>query len=88
MCNGYNPRGTIKEIEERFENFLQEKLPEKSFAPGVYFNERDKEYSFDAQISYDWSGDEQDRLYLAMVEFIFNNFSQVEGIDMKTFWSG
>ena len=32
--------------------------------------------------------DPQHLLYLAMAEFIFDKFSHIEGIEMKTYWSG
>lgn len=91
---GKNPQGTIQEIENRFFKFLRNKFPKGGFGGGwVSYSETDKEYDFDVKmISYGTkfveNGYHQDRMYLAIVEFIFGEFSHLEGIELKTYWSG
>lgn len=92
MQDGRNPKGTEKEIEERFFKFLNDKFPEGGFGHG-WVNAHGKEYDFDIRIfSYGNEirehGYNQNDFYLAIVEFIFNEFSHIEGIEMRTYWSG
>lgn len=86
MCYGQNPQGTREEIEERYIVFLENMYPDAPFAPGVSVS--DKDYRFDVQIDYNWTSEEQNRLYLAITEFVYSQFSHVDGIHMTTFWSG
>lgn len=94
MCEGYNPKGTIDEIEERFFNFLYNKFPKGGFGKGwVSFNEMKNEYDFDVSILkygdlLNKNGYNQKDIYLAITDFIYQNFSHIEGINMTTYWSG
>jgi len=91
-CDGYNPKGTISEIEKTFFDFLNKKFPKGGFGDGwVMMNE--KEFDFDVRIfnygnEIKNNGYELDDFYLAMTEFIYKNFSHLEGIQLRTYWSG
>jgi hypothetical protein len=86
MCYGRNPSGTREEIEANFVAFLCERYADCPFSPGVSVS--DQYYGFDVQIGYHWTTEEQNRLYLAITEFVYSQFSHVDGIHVTTFWSG
>lgn len=93
MQEGSNPKGTIKEIEDRFFEFLNKKFPLGGFGGGwVSFNDKNGEYDFDVRMSSysrEFSEHYPDAdMYLAITEFIYREFSHHEGVNLKTYWSG
>lgn len=96
---GY-PRKPIDELAEQFRAFLQARFPlaQGDYGASVQKNiihgdDYDMEfwiqpYKYGEYFDLRGYGDNNDVLYLAMVEFIFSKFSHIEGIEMKTFWSG
>lgn len=89
---GHNPKGSPEEIERRFFEFLNNKFPLGGFCGGwVHFD--GKEYDFDVRMSH-YSGDfishgyRENDMYLAITEFIYQEFSHMEGIKLRTYWSG
>jgi len=90
MCNGCNPKGTIEEIEERFFSTLNKKFPKGGFSHGwvVLSN---NEYDFDLRIINHGdvlmkNGYTFIAVYLAITEFIYKEFSHVEGIKLSTYF--
>ena len=89
---GYNPKGTIKEIETRFFEFLNNKFPKGGFGEG-WVNLDEDGYDFDVRMfrygsEFEESGHKMDDMWLAITEFVYDNFSHVSGIEMTTYWSG
>lgn len=89
--DGFNPKGTIEEIEKRFFDYLYDKYPLGGFSHG-WVSERGGKYDFDLRMSkygtiFKENYPEAD-IYLAITEFIYQEFSHIEGIDMRTYWSG
>lgn len=92
-CEGSNPHGTIEEIEERFFEFLHNKYPLGGFGRGwVSFDDKKQKYDFDVRMfkySLEFSNNYPDAdMYLSIAEFIFKEFSHMEGVEMRTYWSG
>jgi hypothetical protein len=79
MSSGCNPKGTIAEIEAEFDAFLREKFPDEAFNPSVSL--RDQEYTFDVYMGYRDSR----LLHLAILEYVFDHFSDNYGIDMHVY---
>ena len=96
MLDGFNPKGTIEEIEERFFSALNKKFPKGGFTHGWVLLKsnrynNDLEYDFDLRIINHGSvlaenGHTFDNLYLAITEFIYNEFSHIEGIKLSTYF--
>lgn len=85
---GYNPKGTRAEIEERFFAFLDKKFPDDDgFGRGwVMFKEKEQKYDFDVRLAYDWNHYDCTPMFLAIAEFIYNEFSY-DGLEMRTYHS-
>ena len=91
MCEGSNPRGSIEEIEKDFFAFLSNRFPEGGFGGGwVSLKPRGKEewYDFDVRLFGYGKKVDVSAMYLAITEYIFSHFSHVDGIEMRTYWSG
>lgn len=92
MIDGRNPKGSIKNIEKRFFDFLHKKFPLGGFGGG-WVNLYKDGYDFDVRMFsyaslFQDNGYTQDEMYLAIAEFIFKEFSHIAGIKMQTYWSG
>lgn len=92
QCDGNNPRGTRVEIRERLVAHLERKLPLGGFG-GVGVDYYDGEYDFDVQVwgygrELEHHGYTVRDLYLAMIGFVLEEFSVVEGIRMEAYGAG
>jgi len=91
---GSNPEGTIEEVEKRFYDFLNERFPKGGFGGGwVHYNTSTHVYDFDVRmfrysLEFEDKGYELKDMWLAITEFIYGEFSHLEGIEMRTYWSG
>lgn len=95
MGYGQNPKGSKEEITKRLWEHLEKALPRGGWG-GVGVSQptaRNDWYDFDCQVFeyggvLNLNGYTQHDLYLAMVGFILQEFSVIEGIEMKVYWSG
>lgn len=97
MCEGSNPRGTIEEIEQSFFRFLNHKFPLGGFGGGWVSLRKDykgiEKYDFDIRMfkygsEFQENGYKMEQMWMAMTEYIYGEFSHMEGIEMRTYWSG
>lgn len=91
--DGRNPKVEIAKLEDEFFEFLHNKFPLGGFGKGwVSFNERENEYDFDVRMfsySSEFNKNYPDTdMFLAITEFIYKEFSHLEGIKLRTYWSG
>lgn len=91
MDHGRNPQMGLPELEEDFFRFLNERFPEGGFGPGgVSLSRRhdgEEWFDFDVRPARYGSDCDVDALYLAIVEYVFGQFSHSEGIVMETYHS-
>jgi hypothetical protein len=90
---GRNPKGSIDDIEKYFSDFLYKKFPLGGFGNiSVSYDKESEEYCFDVRMfKYSSEFDENypdANIYLAITEYIYHEFSHIEGIKLKTYWSG
>lgn len=90
MQVGNNPKGTLEEIAQRLQDHLEAEMGGGGF--NVHVDLRDGWYIFDARVfgygrdmpegksSYDLTG--------AVVLWAWGQFSDEEGVEMRTYWNG
>lgn len=98
---GRNPKGDNKQIEADFFDYLHKRFPDGGFGGG-WANESKggSAWPFDGAPYYEFNvrmfryGDEFEKtghtmteMWLAITEYIYENFSHMEGIQMQTSWS-
>lgn len=92
MSHGCNPKGDLLDVEEGFFAFLHTKFPDGGFGKGWVSLRRERDgaewYDFDVRLFGYGSQIDSDTMYLAITEYIYQHFSHVEGIEMRTYWSG
>lgn len=92
---GCNPKGSQEEIEDRFFEFLNNRFPKGGFGGGWVHTPMEEKgvYDFDVRVfrygsELEANGYKVKDMYLAITEFIYENFSHLEGIKLETYWSG
>lgn len=89
---GSNPKGTHREIEERFRSHMLASVPALDGTTSLSITEAKDAYDFDVRPShygdaFGKAGGEWDEVYLAIFRFILDEFSGAYGIDMRTYHS-
>lgn len=92
MQYGSNPKLEGDELEADFFAFLHTKFPDGGFGGGwVHLTKRHKDewwYDFDVRLFNYGEKVDSAAMYLAITEYIYKHFSHVDGIEMRTYWSG
>ncbi len=99
---GQNPQGTPQDVENQFFNFLGKRFPKGGFGGGwVSYSKGGSAWPFDGEPYWQFSvrmfqygslfeenGYEMENMWLAITEFVYQNFSHHNGIVLETYWSG
>lgn len=90
MQYGRNPKGTLEEIGARLQAHLEEKMGGNGF--GANAELRNDWYTFDIRVSaYGQNLPHEKTSYDLMRElviWVWEQFSDEEGVEMKTYWVG
>lgn len=89
---GHNPHGNTEELQQSFARFMEHKFPNGGYGyTDVSLGKEDYNFcvgmpSYGSKLKE--AGYEMGQIWLAIVEYAFDEFSHLEGVKLETYWSG